>query len=68
MDDASPASAWALRTAVQAANRRLRRAGPLALIGLAALAPLGLSASAGILDDMVLADDDLADLAHDPFA
>ena len=38
-----------------AATRRLRPIAPLALIGLAALAPFGLSANAGVLDDMVLA-------------
>ena len=38
-----------------AVTRRLRPIAPLALIGLAALAPFGLSANAGVLDDMVLA-------------
>jgi branched-chain amino acid transport system permease protein len=45
----------AVQTAVRAVNRRLRPAAPLALIGLAALAPFGLSAGAGVLNDMVLA-------------
>jgi branched-chain amino acid transport system permease protein len=53
--DASPAPAWAVWTAVQSVNRRLRPTAPLALIGLAALAPFGLSASSGLLDDMILA-------------
>ena len=55
MHDASPAPGWPLRTAGAAVSRRLRRAGPAALIGLAALAPFALSANAGVLDDMVLA-------------
>jgi branched-chain amino acid transport system permease protein len=36
-------------------ERRLRRVGPVALIALAALAPLGFSVSAHVLNDMVLA-------------
>jgi branched-chain amino acid transport system permease protein len=55
MHDASSAHAWPLRTAGPAVSRRLRRSGPAALIGLAALAPFALSANAGVLDDMVLA-------------
>ena len=55
MHDASPAPAWPLRGSVGAVNRRPRPIAPLALIGLAALAPFGLSANAGVLDDMVLA-------------
>jgi branched-chain amino acid transport system permease protein len=53
--DASPTPAWAVWTAVQSVNRRLRPTAPMALIGLAALAPFGLSASSGLLDDMILA-------------
>ena len=40
---------------MQAGNRRLRPVAPLALIGLAALAPFAVSADAGLIDDMVLA-------------
>jgi branched-chain amino acid transport system permease protein len=36
-------------------DRRLRPAAPLALIGLAALAPFGVSASSGAFNDMILA-------------
>jgi branched-chain amino acid transport system permease protein len=55
MHDASPAPAWAMRTAVHVVNRRLRPTAPLALIGLAALAPFGVSADSGVLNDMILA-------------
>src|SRR6201989_1304863 len=55
MHDASPAPGWPLRMAGPAASRRMRRAGPAALIGLAPLAPFALNATAGVLDDMVLA-------------
>jgi branched-chain amino acid transport system permease protein len=55
MHDASPAPAWATRTAVHVVNRRLRPTAPLALIGLAALAPFGVSADSGVLNDMILA-------------
>ena len=40
---------------MQAGSRRLRPVAPLALIGLAALAPFAVSADAGLIDDMVLA-------------
>ena len=40
---------------MRAVNRRLRPAVPLALIGLAALAPFGVGAGSGVLDDMILA-------------
>jgi branched-chain amino acid transport system permease protein len=53
--DSSSALTRRPRAAVRAVDRRRRSIAPVALIGLAALAPLGLSASAGILDDMVLA-------------
>ena len=53
--DASPAPALAVRTAAHAVDRRLRPTAPLALIGLAALAPFAVSASNGVLDDMILA-------------
>ena len=55
MHDASPGSAWPLGTGAPAVSRHLRRAGPAALIGLAALAPFALSPNSGLLDDMVLA-------------
>src|SRR4051794_34374950 len=55
MHDASPARAWPPGTAAPTVGRRVRRAGPAALIGLAALAPFALSPHAGLLDDMVLA-------------
>src|SRR3954466_9846322 len=54
MHDASPALTRP-RAAARAGDHRLRSLAPVALIGLAALAPLGLSASAGVLDDLVLA-------------
>jgi len=44
-----------MRTAVHAVSERVRPTAPLVLIGLAALAPFGLSAGAGVLNDMVLA-------------
>jgi len=47
--------ALADEAASRRAARRLRPTAPVALIGLAALAPLGLGAGAGVLDDMVLA-------------
>jgi branched-chain amino acid transport system permease protein len=52
--DPSPALTRPLAVA-QAVDSRARSVAPVALIGLAALAPLGLSPSAGVLDDMVLA-------------
>ena len=53
--EASPAPAWQMGALAPPVSRRIRRAGPAALIGLAALAPFVLSPNAGALDDMVLA-------------
>jgi branched-chain amino acid transport system permease protein len=44
-----------MRAAVHAVSERVRPTAPLVLIGLAALAPFGLSAGASVLNDMVLA-------------
>ena len=44
-----------MQTTVHAVDRRLRPIAPLALIGLAAVAPFGVGAGSGVLDDMTLA-------------
>jgi hypothetical protein len=44
-----------MQTAAHAVGRRLRPIAPLALIGVAALAPFGVGARSGVLDDMTLA-------------
>jgi branched-chain amino acid transport system permease protein len=55
MQDASPASALAVGTAMHAVNRLLRPTAPFVLIALAALAPFVLSTGSGVLHDMILA-------------
>ena len=52
---AHEASGVAVRAGVDAGDRRLRQAAPVALIGLAALAPLVFDAGGDVLNDMILA-------------